>query len=591
MAKGVQPNQLAPLPLVQDAVVSAPITGAGKGAFYSKDVTGTVEGFHRNSAGVEVQMTSAGFLLSEANTASNVGGGINIFKQKVGVDLEFKTIAAGANIAIGLVGDTLEISSVDTGEANTGSNEGTGTGVFIGKTAVDLRFRSILAGTNISVALVGQDIEITNSFSETGEANTVSNLGGGVNLFKQKTGVDFEFKTLIAGVGMTITPIGDTLELVSSGGGGGEANTGINIGGGVGEVFKQKTGTTLEMRRLLAGSGILVTNNANEIEISATGGGGGEANTASNVTAGAGQGIFKQKTALDLEFYSLVGGAGITIGLAGDDITITASGGGEANTASNVGAAGQNIFKQKTGVDLELRKINGTGVITVGLNVDVIEVSTTAEANTASSIGTGEGAVFKQKTGVDFELRSIKAGANITVTQNANDIEIASSGGGGGTLDVQQDSVSQDAAVTTVDFQGEGQKASSPSATNIIVHSHEYKFVLPLAATMALRVAAVTGLPAGWTVEPGDTAGEGEFGASADTLVITHAIAGGKLATNVIVMEVTTAGPTSTLGYSMIDLSTQGVVKTNQALTKVGVIGLQALTNTGRDIHVFVKLI
>ena len=40
--------------------------------------------------------------------------------------------------------------------------------------------------------------------------------------------------------------------------------------------------------------------------------------------------------------------------------------------------------------------------------------------------------MFKQKTGVDLELRSIVAGANVSVTQTANTIIIAASGGGGG---------------------------------------------------------------------------------------------------------------------------------------------------------------
>jgi hypothetical protein len=592
MAKGVQPNQLAPLPLVQDAQTSDPVTGPGKAAWYHKDVLGIVEGFHRNSNGDIVQITNNGVLLSEANTASNVGGGIDIFKQKVGVDLEFKTLAAGANIAITPVGDTLEISSTDTGENNTASNEGTGTGVFIGKTGTNLRFRSITGGTNTSVALVGQDIEISSTFVETGEANTASNVGGGTSIFKQKTGVDLEFKSLVAGTGMVFNVGVDSIELVSTGGGGGgEANTGLNIGSGTGEVFKQKSGTVLEFRRLLAGTGITITNNANEIEIAATGGGGGEVNTASNVTDSTGVGVFKQKTGVDLEFYSLLAGTGISVAQVGNDITITNTNGGESNSGTNVGATGVNVFKQKTGLNLEFHKVNGLGLISAALNTDVIEISTTAEANTGANVGTGTGTVFRDKTGSTINLKTIKAGTNVTITNNVDDITINASGGGGSATEVQRDSVSLDSAVAVIDYQGEGQKASSPSATNILVHSHEYKFVLGAAATMALRIAAASGVPSGWVLAPGDTAGEGEFGSSADTLVMTHNIVGGKLATNVIVLEVATAGPTSTLGYSMIDLTTQGVVKTNQALTRVGVIGLQALTNTGRDIHVYVKLI
>jgi hypothetical protein len=49
------------------------------------------------------------------------------------------------------------------------------------------------------------------------------------------------------------------------------------------------------------------------------------------------------------------------------------------------------------------------------------------EVNTTSNVGGGTGQVFKQKTGVNFELRTIAAGSNVTVTNNSTDITIAAS--------------------------------------------------------------------------------------------------------------------------------------------------------------------
>jgi hypothetical protein len=58
----------------------------------------------------------------------------------------------------------------------------------------------------------------------------------------------------------------------SGGGGGGEANTGANVGSGAG-IFRDKTGVLLNFKSLTAGTGVTLTQSADEIEIAASGGG------------------------------------------------------------------------------------------------------------------------------------------------------------------------------------------------------------------------------------------------------------------------------------------------------------------------------
>jgi hypothetical protein len=53
-----------------------------------------------------------------------------------------------------------------------------------------------------------------------GEANTASNSGAGVGLAQTKVGVDLPFKTLVAGTNITLTPATDTVTITASGGGG-----------------------------------------------------------------------------------------------------------------------------------------------------------------------------------------------------------------------------------------------------------------------------------------------------------------------------------------------------------------------------------
>jgi len=133
------------------------------------------------------------------------------------------------------------------------------------------------------------------------------------------------------------------------GGGTGEINTGSNVGAGDG-VFKQKTGVDLEFKTLIGGTNTTITNNANDLTIDVTGT--GEVNTASNV--GTGDGVFKQKTGVDLEMKTLIGGTNVTIVNNANDLTISATGTGNYFKDSVVITSNSNNFNTATPTDIPL---------------------------------------------------------------------------------------------------------------------------------------------------------------------------------------------------------------------------------------------
>jgi hypothetical protein len=154
-----------------------PTTGTGKGAFYTAEVSGVTEGFYVDSSGNDVQLTSAGEInipssaLGESNTASTVTPPVGVISYpltltKSGVDLPFKGLKAGSNVTLSASPTHIEINAAfppSAGEANTASNVGAGgTGIFKQKTGVDLEFRKIRAGSNVTVQILpSEEIEIS----------------------------------------------------------------------------------------------------------------------------------------------------------------------------------------------------------------------------------------------------------------------------------------------------------------------------------------------------------------------------------------------------------------------------------------------
>jgi len=231
----------------------------------------------------------SGVVGNAVQSSSNVGSGDGLALPRVLDDLPFKTLVDGVEIVITVSATELAFSigaiaiSKITGlqvildsKIETISNVGGFNEIALAKVAQNVPLRTLQAGTNITITQNANDLEI--SSTDTGEVNTASNVGSGVNVFLQKLLQDLEFRTLLANAEILITQ--NAFDLAFSIGVIAQSkitglvsalatkiDTVVNVGAGVGKVFRDKVGTTINLKSILAGTGIVITNNADTIEI------------------------------------------------------------------------------------------------------------------------------------------------------------------------------------------------------------------------------------------------------------------------------------------------------------------------------------
>ena len=190
----------------------------------------------------------------EINTASNVGGGTEVFKQKVAKDLEFKTFVGGTNITLSATVDEITINSsaasgdllaannlTDVANAATSLSNLGGETAFSKNTAFNKNF-GVTSGTVLegdkNAAIVLNTAKVTNA-THTGEVTGSGALTVGSTAISNKSLI-----TAASGMEALVNDAG-TLKKVNVsdflGGGGSETFTLQRI-----ETINNATATDLE---------------------------------------------------------------------------------------------------------------------------------------------------------------------------------------------------------------------------------------------------------------------------------------------------------------------------------------------------------
>lgn len=197
-------------------------------------------------------------------TLVTVGTGIATLKSTVlnGVS-QLRSIKAGTNTTVALVGDDIEISATSGGggEVNTAIGLGIGATIVGTKSGSVLGFKNILQGNGISVITDSTDLTINNT------RNTLSSMTGDVAI----TGTPSDGSVLRYNNGLTKwEPSSHNMS---------SAGTGQSI------IYTTTPGGSTAFKNILAGTNTTVTTVGGDLVVSATGGGGGGISAVSVDTA------------------------------------------------------------------------------------------------------------------------------------------------------------------------------------------------------------------------------------------------------------------------------------------------------------------
>lgn len=174
-----------------------------------------------------------GSFAASSMTATTTGAGASLYAGNAAGELVFRTLQAGSGISISTSLGEVKISATGGGggfaaTSQTATNVGTGVGLYLGNPAGVLGFSTLKAGTDITLSVSGNEVVI----GFTGTANpwtaasqTATSTGTGVGVYVGNAAGELTFRKVQAGTGISVTTSGGAIRITGTGGGGGNSIT------------------------------------------------------------------------------------------------------------------------------------------------------------------------------------------------------------------------------------------------------------------------------------------------------------------------------------------------------------------------------
>jgi hypothetical protein len=258
----------------------------------------------------------------------------------------------------------------------------------------------------------------------TSSSVTTSSVGGGATIVQQVIGNDIVFKTLVAGTDITLVEGPNTIEINATGAGGGGITSIVNAGGDE-SLVKVGAPPTAELKGLTAGTGISLVGGADDVTLAVTNG----ADTVTLANAGGGSTLVVDGTGPALTTKSLTAGAGINFTVTANDIAIDAPAGATYSIA-DAGAGDETLINDGTGPAFLLKKITaGTGITLASDGTQVTVTNAGVGTTPTFTAGVGDEELFDGSPLTTFTptFKSLSAGAGISLAADANKITITNS--------------------------------------------------------------------------------------------------------------------------------------------------------------------
>lgn len=243
------------------------------------------------------------------------------------------------------------------------------------------------------------------------------------------TAPNFDLRKLEAGTGILLTPTATSIIIDAT------TPTTTLASVGVGDsIVDNGTGPNLTVKSLIFMSpGLSATAGANDISIANT----SPASSVTLTSAGAiGSDLVQGGSGPALVLRKIIGTSGIGVTQNTDDVTFTNTDPGSAVSLSSVGV-GTSIVDDGSGPTLAVKSLTGSGAVTLTDNTTSVNIGVVAVTITSSGAGTS---LLNDAVGPAFAVKSVTGSGALTITDNTTSVDFSvtnptlSSVGAGSTL-------------------------------------------------------------------------------------------------------------------------------------------------------------